>query len=191
MPLGQGNQVSNVLYIIQHINVTVSSRARCGEWCDSKCSDTVRVYVFQGPFTRITFRQDLYLGGYRNNSLIAPRTGSKWGFVGCVRSLTLNNRRYDMRKGTFVGDALRGLDVGGSSTKSESQFHLFDLQLKTVLISIRYSSAHSELYVDRGALLRPGTGHYCRSHPNVYVKDENRNCRVITNTVCVQLLQCE
>ena len=66
----------------------------------------------QGMLTRITFRQDLYLGGYRNTSLIGRRTGMKWGFVGCVRSLIVNNKRLDMRKGTFVGDAIRGIDVG-------------------------------------------------------------------------------
>ena len=36
----------------------------------------------------------------------------RWGFVGCVRRLEINNRRYDMRKGAFVGDATHGVDVG-------------------------------------------------------------------------------
>ena len=70
------------------------------------------IYVLQGLYSRITFRQDLYLGGYRNLSLIGPRTGMRWGFVGCVRNLEINNRKYDMRKGAFVGDAIGGVDVG-------------------------------------------------------------------------------
>ena len=68
--------------------------------------------MFQGLFTRITFREDLYLGGYVNASLIGPRTGMQWGFVGCVRLLEVNKRPYDMRKGPFVGDAVHGVDVG-------------------------------------------------------------------------------
>ncbi len=70
------------------------------------------VSILQGLYSRITFRQDLYLGGYRNLSLIGPRTGMRWGFVGCVRNLEINNRKYDMRKGAFVGDAIGGVDVG-------------------------------------------------------------------------------
>ena len=62
-------------------------------------------------FSRITFREDLYLGGYRNLSLIGERTGMHWGFVGCVRQLIVNNRVYDMRKGPYVGDAIHGIDV--------------------------------------------------------------------------------
>ena len=70
------------------------------------------VIFIQGMFSRITFREDLYLGGYRNTSMIGARTGMTWGFVGCVRRLNVNNKEYDMRKGSFVGDAIHGVDVG-------------------------------------------------------------------------------
>lgn len=66
----------------------------------------------QGLFSRITFREDLYLGGYRNLSMIGERTGMNWGFVGCIRQLVVNNKVYDMRKGAYVGDAIHGVDVG-------------------------------------------------------------------------------
>ena len=66
----------------------------------------------QGIYSRITFREDFYLGGYRNNSLVGHRTGMEWGFVGCVRKLRVNGQAYDMRKGAFVGDAIHGVDVG-------------------------------------------------------------------------------
>ena len=72
----------------------------------------IKFVSFQGMFTRITFREDLYLGGYENINLIGARTKMKWGFVGCVRRLVINGRNYDMRKGPFVGDAIHGLDVG-------------------------------------------------------------------------------
>ena len=67
---------------------------------------------FQGLFSRITFRQDLYLGGYRNLTLIGRRTGIDWGFVGCVKHLSVNGKQYDMRKGPYIGDAIHGADVG-------------------------------------------------------------------------------
>ena len=89
----------------------------------------------QGMLSRITFRQDLYLGGYRNTSLIGRRTGMKWGFVGCVRSLTVNNKRLDMRKGTFVGDAIRGVDVGGC--------HWEILPLLIIFICLFYTDHYS------------------------------------------------
>ena len=72
-------------------------------------------FLLQGPFSRITFREDFYLGGYRNLSRIGPRTDISWGFVGCVSELTVNGERYDMRKGPYIGDALHGVDVGECS----------------------------------------------------------------------------
>ena len=32
--------------------------------------------------------------------------------MGCVKYLEVNNRKYDMRKGAFIGDAIHGVDVG-------------------------------------------------------------------------------
>ena len=63
----------------------------------------------------MTFREDLYLGGYRHAARVEGRTGTATGLVGCVRLLIVNGKQYDMRKGAFVGDALYGLDVGESS----------------------------------------------------------------------------
>ena len=54
---------------------------------------------------------ELYLGGYVNGSLIGPRTGMPWGFVGCLHRLVVDGHEYDMRQGAFVGDALGGYDV--------------------------------------------------------------------------------
>lgn len=42
----------------------------------------------------------------------ARYSGAKTGFVGCIRRLEVKDRKYDMRRGAFVGDALYGLDVG-------------------------------------------------------------------------------
>ena len=54
----------------------------------------------------------MFLGGYRNLSLIADMTRVRTGFSGCVRRFQVNDKLLDMRKATHVGDALYGIDVG-------------------------------------------------------------------------------
>jgi len=68
----------------------------------------------QGKFSRINFREDFYLGGYGNYSLISERTGASTGLVGCVRRVVVNGKQYDMRRGAYIGDVLHGYDVGQS-----------------------------------------------------------------------------
>jgi hypothetical protein len=58
------------------------------------------------------FRNELFLGGHANLSLVSTRTGTSAGFVGCVGRLKVNNKQYDMRRGVYVGDVLYGVDVG-------------------------------------------------------------------------------
>jgi len=66
----------------------------------------------QGLFSRMTFRRELFVGGFKNVSKPAPKTGATTGFVGCVRRLQINGKDYDMRKGPSVGDTLYGINVG-------------------------------------------------------------------------------
>jgi len=68
----------------------------------------------QGKFSRINFREDFYVGGYSNYSLIRERTGVSGGLVGCMRRVVVNGKQYDMRRGAFIGDVLHGYDVGQS-----------------------------------------------------------------------------
>ena len=74
----------------------------------------------QGKFSRINFREDFYLGGYGNYSLIGERTGASTGLVGCVRRVVVNGKQYDMRRGAYIGDVLHGYDVGRSLNHSLS-----------------------------------------------------------------------
>lgn len=67
----------------------------------------------------MTFRRELFLGGFKNISVPAPKTGATSGFVGCVRRLQINNKDYDMRKGSFIGDTLYGVNVGRSQFPSK------------------------------------------------------------------------
>jgi len=79
---------------------------------DARCF--INELVVQGKFSRINFREDFYVGGYSNYSLIGERSGVSGGLVGCVRRVDVNGKQYDMRRGAFIGDALRGFDVGQS-----------------------------------------------------------------------------
>jgi len=54
----------------------------------------------------------MFLGGYRDLSLISNMTRVRVGFSGCVRRFQVNAKLFDMRKATHVGDALYGIDVG-------------------------------------------------------------------------------
>ena len=47
-------------------------------------------------------------------SAILSRTAIRKRFVGCVQELVVNGYKYDMRKGSLVGDSEFGMNVGKS-----------------------------------------------------------------------------
>ncbi|XP_022699692.1 pikachurin-like isoform X1 [Varroa jacobsoni] len=65
----------------------------------------------KGLFSRITFRDNLYLGGSPNITMVEGRLRTDKAFIGCVRKLEINNRNFDFRSGV-KGDALDGADIG-------------------------------------------------------------------------------
>lgn len=66
---------------------------------------------FQGQYSKITFRSPLYVGGSPTAYWLVRATGTNRGFVGCIQSLTINNRLTDIRPWP-VGRALSGADIG-------------------------------------------------------------------------------
>ncbi|PVD23328.1 hypothetical protein C0Q70_16596 [Pomacea canaliculata] len=68
-----------------------------------------------GAYTRITLRQNLYVGGYPDMDTIESRVNTSKRFVGCVQELIINGYRYDFRRGGLVGDAEFGVNVGECS----------------------------------------------------------------------------
>ncbi|XP_045584489.2 pikachurin, partial [Procambarus clarkii] len=52
----------------------------------------------EGLFSRITFREPLYVGGSNNLTSLAPRLGVTTGLQGCVRRLQVNDHVYRFRK---------------------------------------------------------------------------------------------
>lgn len=67
--------------------------------------------LFQGQYTKITFRSPLYVGGSPNAYWLVRPTGTNYGFVGCIQSLTINNKATDVRPWP-LGRALSGADIG-------------------------------------------------------------------------------
>ncbi|CAJ1068912.1 pikachurin isoform X2 [Xyrichtys novacula] len=68
----------------------------------------------QGQYTKITFRSPLYLGGTPSAYWLVRATGTNRGFVGCIQSLTINNKATDIRPWP-LGRALSGADIGECS----------------------------------------------------------------------------
>ncbi|KAM7392068.1 hypothetical protein PAMP_022707 [Pampus punctatissimus] len=67
----------------------------------------------QGQYTKITFRSPLYVGGSPSAYWLVRATGTNRGFVGCIQSLTINNKATDIRPWP-LGRALNGADIGFS-----------------------------------------------------------------------------
>ncbi|KAM8887242.1 pikachurin isoform 2-T2 [Spinachia spinachia] len=68
----------------------------------------------QGQYTKITFRSPLYVGGSPSAYWLVKATGTNRGFLGCIQSLTINNKATDIRPWP-LGRALSGADIGECS----------------------------------------------------------------------------
>lgn len=67
--------------------------------------------LFQGQYSKITFRSPLYVGGSPSTYWLVRATGTNRGFLGCIQSLTINNKATDIRPWP-LGKALSGADIG-------------------------------------------------------------------------------
>lgn len=68
--------------------------------------------LFQGSYSRLTLRLNLYVGGYDNLVRIKDKVGTSKGFMGCVQQVVVNGYKFDLRKAGLVGDAQFGANVG-------------------------------------------------------------------------------
>lgn len=67
--------------------------------------------LLQGQYSKITFRSPLYVGGSPSAYWLVRATGTNRGFLGCIQSLTINNKATDIRPWP-LGKALSGADIG-------------------------------------------------------------------------------
>lgn len=68
------------------------------------------LFRLQGLFSRITFREPLFVGGPGNTTGL-ERLPVRNGFRGCIRHLEANEHRYRFPLAPR-GDAANGFDVG-------------------------------------------------------------------------------
>lgn len=82
----------------------------------------------QGLFSRITFREPVFLGGTGNITGLAKRLPVADGMVGCIRKFVANEHEY-IYAAQPLGDIAQGFDVRKYRQKA-SLFHsvLFDFQ---------------------------------------------------------------
>lgn len=71
---------------------------------------SVFLLEFQGLFSRITFREPVFLGGTGNITGMVKKLPVHEGLVGCVRKFVANEHEYNF-KGAPFGDVNQGFDV--------------------------------------------------------------------------------
>ena len=70
------------------------------------------IFLFpQGLFSRITFREPLFVGGPGNTTGLADKLPTEDGLKGCIRHLEVNDHIYSFNMAP-VGDSVKGFDVG-------------------------------------------------------------------------------
>lgn len=74
------------------------------------CNQRILASQFQGLFSRITFREPLFVGGPGNTTGL-ERLPVRTGFKGCIRHLEANEHHYRFPLAP-QGDAANGFDVG-------------------------------------------------------------------------------
>ena len=74
------------------------------------CSGTFFLFP-QGLFSRITFREPLFVGGPGNTTGLADKLPTEDGLKGCIRHLEVNDHIYSFNVAP-VGDSVKGFDVG-------------------------------------------------------------------------------
>ena len=68
------------------------------------------------PLTGLNARSSLWLGGYTNFINVSSITGTNHGFIGCIRSLRINNIEQNL-----ILDAMSGFGVGMCNSSSSCQ----------------------------------------------------------------------
>lgn len=70
----------------------------------------------RGLFSRITFKENLFLGGVSNAPALSTKVATEDGFTGCIRYLEVNGHIYDFRPAP-KGDAINGRGIGECSAE--------------------------------------------------------------------------
>jgi hypothetical protein len=74
-------------------------------------------------FSRITFREPLFVGGPGNTTGLAEKLLTEDGLKGCIRHLEVNDHVYRFNMAP-LGDSVKGFDVGKYRTGIENLKYL-------------------------------------------------------------------
>lgn len=86
----------------------------------------VYVVSLQGLFSRITFREPVFLGGTGNITGLAKRLPVSVGMTGCIRKFVANEHEY-VFAATPSGDVVQGFDI-----RKYCNFIFFSFTTKTI-----------------------------------------------------------
>uniref|UniRef100_A0A182WAF2 Laminin G domain-containing protein n=1 Tax=Anopheles minimus TaxID=112268 RepID=A0A182WAF2_9DIPT len=75
---------------------------------ESDCEDYDKTVL--GLFSRITFREPVFLGGYGNITGLDRKLPVSTGFTGCIRKFVANDHDYNFQQGA-LGDVSHGFDI--------------------------------------------------------------------------------
>ncbi|XP_059473292.1 pikachurin [Neocloeon triangulifer] len=127
----------------------------------------------KGLFSRITFREPLFVGGPGNTTGLAAKLGASEGFRGCIRHLELNDHVYGFGLAP-LGDASQGFDIEECSSDACSRLTCQHGGKCVSTGEIIATSSLGATAVDASCLCPLGyTGTYCEQRLELQVPSFN------------------
>ncbi|XP_053674152.1 pikachurin [Anopheles nili] len=106
---GMGRVKSEETIVLNQWNTITIYRHRWDAWLVLNQGNRVQGRS-KGLFSRITFREPVFLGGYGNITGLDRKLPVSTGFTGCIRKFVANDHDYNFQQGS-VGDVSHGFDI--------------------------------------------------------------------------------
>uniref|UniRef100_A0A1Y9H1Y6 Pikachurin n=1 Tax=Anopheles dirus TaxID=7168 RepID=A0A1Y9H1Y6_9DIPT len=106
---GMGRVKSEETIVLNQWNTITIYRHRWDAWLVLNQGNRVQGRS-KGLFSRITFREPVFLGGYGNITGLDRKLPVSTGFTGCIRKFVANDHDYNFLQGP-LGDVSHGFDI--------------------------------------------------------------------------------
>uniref|UniRef100_A0A182UP58 Pikachurin n=1 Tax=Anopheles merus TaxID=30066 RepID=A0A182UP58_ANOME len=106
---GMGRVKSEETIVLNQWNTITIYRHRWDAWLVLNQGNRVQGRS-KGLFSRITFREPVFLGGYGNITGLDRKLPVSTGFTGCIRKFVANDHDYNFQQGS-LGDVSHGFDI--------------------------------------------------------------------------------
>uniref|UniRef100_A0A182Q9V0 Pikachurin n=1 Tax=Anopheles farauti TaxID=69004 RepID=A0A182Q9V0_9DIPT len=106
---GMGRVKSEETIVLNQWNTITIYRHRWDAWLVLNQGNRVQGRS-KGLFSRITFREPVFLGGYGNITGLDRKLPVSSGFIGCIRKFVANDHDYNFQQGP-LGDVSHGFDI--------------------------------------------------------------------------------